>query len=60
MTLEEAKARIAAQMPVEEKLKLAHYRIDTSGTLGRTRHQIAAIYRDLVLVEIRRREGSEQ
>ncbi len=55
LTPEEAKARIAAQMPVEEKLRLAHYRIDTSGTLSGTRQQIEAIHRDLVLLEIRRR-----
>ncbi len=55
LTAEEAKARIAAQMPVEEKLKFAHYRIDTSGTFNGTRQQIEAIYRELVLLEIRRR-----
>ncbi len=52
LTLEEARARIAAQMPVEEKLKAADYRIDTSGTLGQTRERIEAVYRDLVLLEI--------
>ena len=52
---EQAKARISAQMPVEEKLKLANYTIDTSGTLKETREQIEAIYRDLVLQELRLR-----
>lgn len=55
LTLEEAKARIASQMPVEEKLKVADYRINTSGTFGQTREQIEAVYRDLVLYEIARR-----
>ena len=56
LTLEEAKARIAAQMPVEEKLKVADYRIDTSGTFSQTREQIEAVYRDLVLFEIAQKE----
>lgn len=44
----DARLRIAAQMPVEEKIKLAHYTIDTSGTYGRTREQVEAIYRQLM------------
>jgi dephospho-CoA kinase len=55
LTLEEAKARITAQMPVDEKLKVADYRINTSGTFGQTREQTEAVYRDLVLYEIARR-----
>jgi dephospho-CoA kinase len=51
LTLEEARARIAAQMPVEEKLRVADYRIDTSGTFGQTREKIEAVYRELVLLE---------
>lgn len=58
LTLEEAKARIASQMPVEEKLKVADYRIDTSGTLNQTRQQIEGVYRELILSEIAQREGS--
>jgi dephospho-CoA kinase len=52
LTLEEARARIAAQMSVEEKLKVADYRIDTSGTFGQTRERIESVYRELVLLEI--------
>jgi len=55
LTLEEAKARITSQMPVEEKLKVADYRVDTSGTFGQTREQIETIYRDLILYEIAQR-----
>jgi dephospho-CoA kinase len=51
LTLEQARARIMAQMPVEEKLKVAHYTIETSGTLRQTREQIEAIYRDLLMRE---------
>ena len=52
MTEEEARARIASQMPMEEKLKLANYAIDTSGTLKHTREQVEAIYRDLLIQEL--------
>ncbi len=58
LTVEQAKARMAAQLPVEEKLRLSHYTIDTSGTLKQTREQIEAIYRDLVLQELRLRTQS--
>ncbi len=58
LTLEQAKARMAAQMPTEEKLKHADYTIDTSGTFRMTREQIETIYRDLVLEEFRRRSRS--
>jgi len=40
---EEARRRIAAQMPVEEKLRYATERIDCSGTLEETRKQVAAL-----------------
>ncbi len=53
LTVEQAKKRMAAQMPVEEKLKLADYTIDTSGTFRETREQIEAIYRGLLLEELR-------
>jgi dephospho-CoA kinase len=46
---EEARLRIASQMRTEEKIRLADYTIDTSGTYGRTREQIENIYRDLML-----------
>jgi dephospho-CoA kinase len=55
LTQEEATARIRSQMPMEEKLKLADYRIDTSGTLKQTYEQVDAIYRDLLSQEIRLR-----
>jgi dephospho-CoA kinase len=46
---EEARLRITSQMPVAEKVKLAHYTIDTSGTYSATRDQVERVYRDLVL-----------
>src|SRR5207244_12880443 len=38
----EARCRIAAQLPVEEKLRLATELIDSSGSLVETRHQVTA------------------
>jgi dephospho-CoA kinase len=40
---EEARQRIASQLPVEEKRKLATEVIDCSGTLEQTRRQVAAL-----------------
>jgi dephospho-CoA kinase len=53
LTEEEARARMASQMPIEEKLKLADYRIDASGTMSQTRDQVEAIYEDLRIQELR-------
>jgi len=39
----EARRRIAAQLPVEEKLRLATEKIDCSGTLDETRGQVEAL-----------------
>jgi len=39
----EARRRIAAQLPVEEKLRLATEKIDCSGTLEQTRRQVEAL-----------------
>jgi dephospho-CoA kinase len=39
----EAKRRIAAQMPVEDKLRYATEKIDCSGTLDETRAQVRAL-----------------
>jgi dephospho-CoA kinase len=43
MTEEEARARIGAQMPVEEKLKLADHKIDCSGSIEETRRQVVEL-----------------
>ena len=40
---DEGRRRIAAQMPVEEKLRYATEKIDCSGTLDQTRRQVAAL-----------------
>ncbi len=48
MSAEEARVRIASQLPVAEKIKLADYAIDSSGTYASTREQIERIHRDLL------------
>jgi len=53
LNVEDARARMAAQMSAEEKRQLAHYTIETSGTLRQTREQVEAIYRDLLLYEMK-------
>ena len=52
----EARARMNSQMAIEDKLKLADYTVDTSGTLRQTRDQVEAIYRDLLIQELRLKE----
>jgi dephospho-CoA kinase len=58
LTEEEARARMFSQMPIEEKLKHADYRIDNSGTLKQTREQVEDIYRDLLLQELHMKDRS--
>jgi dephospho-CoA kinase len=53
LTVEEARARMESQLAIEEKIKLAHYTIDTSGTLKQTQEQVEDIYRDLLIQELR-------
>lgn len=48
LSYQEAEQRISTQMPLSEKLKLANYVIETSGTYRQSRAQIAAIYALLV------------
>jgi dephospho-CoA kinase len=48
LSLEDAMARIRAQMPMEEKLKVADYSIDTSGSLQETHRQVERIYQQLL------------
>lgn len=43
LTEEEARRRIASQMPVGEKLRYATEKIDCSGTLEQTRRQVEAL-----------------
>jgi dephospho-CoA kinase len=44
----EVTRRMAAQMPDEEKLKVADYVIDNSGSLDETEKQVGRIYGELL------------
>lgn len=48
LSLEDAEARIRSQMPIEEKLKVADYSIDTSGSLQETHRQVESVYKKLL------------
>ena len=52
LTENEAKARIAAQMPTDEKIRFADYVIDTSGSLESTLEQVNAIYKQLSMMTV--------
>jgi dephospho-CoA kinase len=54
LTIERAKQRIAAQMPVEEKRRMADEVIDCSGALEHTREQTVALYAKLKGMEAAR------
>ena len=47
LTREQAEARIAAQMPAEEKRRRADYLIDCSGDVETTRQQVGLLYPQL-------------
>ena len=51
LTLEQASQRIAAQMPVEDKLRMANEKIDCSGSLEHTREQAVALVAKLKKIE---------
>jgi len=44
---EEILARLSRQLPLEEKVRVAHYVIDTSGTKENTLEQVQALYGSL-------------
>lgn len=47
MTAEAARARIASQLPLADKLAVATHVIDNSGTPAETRRQVEALWREL-------------
>ena len=49
ISLDEATRRAAAQMPLEEKKRLATYLIDNSSHLAATRAQVQAVYQKLMM-----------
>jgi dephospho-CoA kinase len=52
LTEKDALARMSSQMPIEEKIKLAHYVIDTSGDLSQTENQVEDVYRKLLAFDL--------
>jgi dephospho-CoA kinase len=56
LTIEQARQRIAAQMPLEEKRRMADEVIDCSGSLEQTRDQTVALYAKLKIMEAKRSE----
>jgi dephospho-CoA kinase len=59
LTLEQARQRIAAQMPVDEKRKRADEVIDCSGSLEHTRAQVIELCAKVKNIEARRRIPSK-
>jgi dephospho-CoA kinase len=51
LTLEQARQRIAAQMPIEEKRRMADEVIDCAGSLEDTREQVVALVAKLKRIE---------
>lgn len=50
VTVEEARNRIASQMPMDEKKKLADYVIDNSGDIDSTFAQVDKLYSQLLVI----------
>jgi dephospho-CoA kinase len=48
---EEATARLRSQMPIDEKLPMAHFVVDNSGDLEQTRKQVEAVMGELRKME---------
>ncbi len=55
-SLEEARIRLAAQMPIADKVKYADFVIDNSGPLERTRREVDEVWGKLVHLEQKKRE----
>lgn len=52
LSKQEAEKRIALQMPIEEKMKLADITIDNSGTLSELKRNIKFIYKTIKVIEL--------
>jgi dephospho-CoA kinase len=50
LTREQASARLARQMPLEQKKTFAHFVIDTSGTKDNTVRQVEIVFRELTVL----------
>jgi dephospho-CoA kinase len=59
-TIEQARQRIAAQMPTEEKRRVADEVIDCSGSLEHTREQVVALVEKLKRMEAERNRQAQE
>jgi len=57
MSEEDARARLLAQMPIEEKKSRADHVVDNAGSLERTREQVEGILRRLRVLEEKRAQA---
>lgn len=55
---EEAERRLAAQMPIDEKLRFADIVVHNEGSIDRTRRTVSAVWTELKIREKGCREGS--
>lgn len=60
LTIEQARQRIAAQLPIEEKRRRADQVIDCSGTLEFTRAQVLALFANLKAMEAAKSRGARK
>jgi dephospho-CoA kinase len=60
LTIEQARQRIAAQMPVEEKRRRADEVIDCSGSFEHTREQVVALFGKLKRIEAERNRQAQE
>jgi dephospho-CoA kinase len=60
LTIEQARQRIAAQMPIEEKRLMADEVVDCSGSLEHTREQVAALFAKLKRIEAKRNRHEQE
>lgn len=47
ITVEQARARVASQLPLDQKLEAATHVVDNTGTIEETRAQVARLWREL-------------
>ena len=59
MTEEQARARIAAQMPIEEKRRLATHVIDNTGSLEELERRVADVWAELRLEDHQPQEDGQ-
>ena len=60
LTPEQVRARIKAQMPLEEKAKFADFIVENSKTIESTQKQVEEIYRELCALELTRTGETEK